>query len=842
MGFRLNTWPVGVFLALAAAPLSAQAVPDSSAADTTVVAGAGYGLYGPLAWLQKWIFGSRHRKLWATPVRAERLDLGSVGGGLTPIGADTGRRIGYLYFQAGDGSYYTFRHMTPSLSYLLPKNLHSDFGSGLVQDLQSGRHPGAPFVVPTLTNAVGAGPLPDASLVVLPQDSALGRLGQGFSGALGFLRPGIDTRFRRVAGGKDSDIPTDELLKLLDSKRPPPIDTTAYLRERLFDIYLGSWDPLPQEWLWTRDDGSAWHPLPRQRDMAFLRLDGMVAGLAGQQVPQFASFSGDYDSRLAVTSHERILDRHLLMQVEHFRYLEVAGKIQQLLTDSIIEAAVHKMPEPYFAATGEDLIHKLKERREKLPAAAEQYYRMVVSRGEVYGTAGADTITAIRTSDGGLEVQAGERFDRRFNPKETKEVQLYLLEGDDRVQVSGAERGGTQLTIGAGPGDVVSDSSGGGHVTVRDTAGVTITTIGKVKRDKEPLPVPLFVDTVPHEPPPIRATRYGFSPWVDLNSDLGLFIGGGPIRTQYDYGYDPFKSRVRVRAAYATAPNDFAFDFQGEFHRQNSSTYLLVDAEMSAVEVLKFFGYGNEAVRDSTDDFYNTGQWLFSAYPSVVFPIARKSNVRVGPTIKYISTDLNANTFLAQTNPYGTDGFGQIGVQGSVVHDARDNWRFATRGVLLSAGASFYPGIWSAEEAFGELNGSAATYFTPVPSFTIAVRGSGKYVWGKYPVHEAAFIGGSRTVRGYSKQRFAGDASLYGNLDAKLRLGTIPFVMRWDMGIQGIADVGRVFLEGETSDVWHQGYGGGMWAALPDRSFMGLFTVTRSDERTTFWGGVGFIF
>jgi hemolysin activation/secretion protein len=116
------------------------------------------------------------------------------------------------------------------------------------------------------------------------------------------------------------------------------------------------------------------------------------------------------------------------------------------------------------------------------------------------------------------------------------------------------------------------------------------------------------------------------------------------------------------------------------------------------------------------------------------------------------------------------------------------------------------------------------------------------YVWGKYPVHEAAFLGGSKTVRGYSKQRYAGDASLYTNLDTKLRVGTIPFVMVWVMGIQGIADVGRVFLSGENSDVWHYGIGGGMWAALPDKSFMGLFTLTWSEERYTFWGGVGFIF
>ena len=49
---------VGVFLWLTVSPLAAQAGSDTVATttDTTVVAGAGYGLYGPLAWLQKWMF------------------------------------------------------------------------------------------------------------------------------------------------------------------------------------------------------------------------------------------------------------------------------------------------------------------------------------------------------------------------------------------------------------------------------------------------------------------------------------------------------------------------------------------------------------------------------------------------------------------------------------------------------------------------------------------------------------------------------------------------------------------------------------------------------------------
>jgi surface antigen Omp85-like protein len=842
MGFKLQSLLVGVSLSLTVSSLAAQAASDTTAGDTTVVAGAGYGLYGPLGWLQKWIFGSRHRKTWIAPIEAERLDLANIGGGLEPIAADSGQRPGYLYLRGADGSFYTFHQIAADLSRLLPAGLQTDFGAGLSQDLQSGRHPGAPFVIPPLADAVGLGPLPTPRLGILPQDSTLDRFGTRFSGTVGFLTPGISTAFRSKAGIRDSAISTLDLLEKLESPQPPVVDRSTYLRQRMFDVFLGSWDPLPQDWLWSQDKTGAWQPLPRSRDMAFVRLDGLVAGLAGQQMPNFATFSKEYDSRLAVTTRERTLDRRLLPPLDKAAYVAAATSLQNELTDSVIEDAVRRLPDAYYAAGGEKLTRELKTRRDHLTDAADRYYRIVMSQADVYGSHGNDTVVAVRGADGTLQVGVGSRFQGSFDPKQTDEVRLYLYEGADQVVIRGDRKKGPTLAIAGGPGDVVVDSTGAGRLTVHDAPAVNIDTEGKVKREKDPLIPPTFADTAIKEPPPIKRQKVSFAPWLDLNSDLGLFIGGGPVFTNYDYGYDPYKSRIRVRAAYATAVNDWDFDFRGEFRRKGKSSYLLIDAEASAVEVLKFFGYGNETTRIDDTEFYDSGQWLFSLTPSFVVPFTPRSNFKIGPAVKYVSTDLTGNRFIAQTQPYGTQGFGQVGAQTSVVYDTRDSWRFATQGVLLTGGASFYPAVWDAEEAFGDFNGSAATYFTPVPSFTIGVRGSGKYVWGKYPVHEAAYIGGSRTVRGFAKQRYAGDASAYGNLDAKLRLGTIPFVMVWDMGIQGIADVGRVWLQGENSDVWHHSFGGGMWAALPDKSFMGLFTLAFTDEGHTFWGGVGFIF
>jgi hypothetical protein len=108
---------------------------------------------------------------------------------------------------------------------------------------------------------------------------------------------------------------------------------------------------------------------------------------------------------------------------------------------------------------------------------------------------------------------------------------------------------------------------------------------------------------------------------------------------------------------------------------------------------------------------------------------------------------------------------------------------------------------------------------------TLALRAGGKKVFGVYPYFEGASIGEGGlgenaldepedTVRGYRARRYLGDASLWGNSEVRLRVSGLTLVVPGSWGIQGFADAGRVWLEGESSDTWHVGVGGGLWISL----------------------------
>jgi hemolysin activation/secretion protein len=150
---------------------------------------------------------------------------------------------------------------------------------------------------------------------------------------------------------------------------------------------------------------------------------------------------------------------------------------------------------------------------------------------------------------------------------------------------------------------------------------------------------------------------------------------------------------------------------------------------------------------------------------------------------------------------------------------------------------SVYPKAWSVEETFGETHGDASLHLPiPIPLRpSLNFRVGGMKVFGLYPFHEAAYIGGTRTVRGISRNRFAGDAYAFGNAELRLR----PFK---HLGLFGLADVGRVFLQGEDSNHWHPGFGGGLWLSFKDDKHVLSFTTAKSEGHVSFYVKSGLAF
>jgi hypothetical protein len=73
-------------------------------------------------------------------------------------------------------------------------------------------------------------------------------------------------------------------------------------------------------------------------------------------------------------------------------------------------------------------------------------------------------------------------------------------------------------------------------------------------------------------------------------------------------------------------------------------------------------------------------------------------------------------------------------------------------------------------------------------------------------------------------------------------LTRFELVLPTQFGIFGLADAGRVFLQGESSDQWHTAFGGGVFLSYLERAYTFSVALASGDERTALYlqGGFGF--
>jgi hypothetical protein len=729
----------------------------------------------------------------------------------------------------------------------------------------SAQHPGSELVARGLLEAAGV-PVPAWRLVVLPDDPALGDFRKDFAGALGMFAnyplPRTDTWPGFL--GATEIIDHVALYKRLATSPEDKVDAPALLRARLMDLLMGDWDRHRKQWRWAKIPGqAAWVPIPEDRDQAFSRYEGFVPSRGRDRDPRFQAFGPKYAGLSGLTYNGREQDRQLLAEVPRETYVEIAKDLHSRLTDEAIEAAARLLPPEWYAADGPRLNEALRARRDALPKLAEDLYLFFADRPDVYLTDQPEIVEVKRQPNGDVEVVAtaatggatpAPHFRRVFHAKETSEIRLYALGGDDRILVTGA-KGAIKLRAVGGIGNDVLDESQGGGSKLSDDRGA----------DKVVKGPGTDFDDRPYTPPPppknapwVAPRDYGGEtwgvPWLSWNSDLGFFLGWGLENQRYGFRKHPFSASHTVRAGWAFGASTGRADYVGLYPRENSRDVFGLVAYASGLETLRFYGFGNETANTGDDDFYKAKEAQYLLYPNYVWRLGTKVGLSLGPVLRYSDNDQDEVSF-AQQQPdlYGFGRFGQLGLNLGFVLDRRDNPQFPRKGVSFATRATLWPKVWDTEETYGSLGGNLDAYLSGGQWVTLALRAGGRRVFGDYPYRDAAFVGGGGlargalqepgfTLRGYRPNRFAGDGSLYGNSDLRLRLGRITLLLPCHVGVFGLFDVGRVFLKGESSDTWHTSYGGGIWISMLNYRNTFSAYVAHSKEDNIFHVGGAFTF
>lgn len=834
------------------------AVPPNSVRLGRDTVWAAPGEVYPAGPVHRALLGDLNRDLWHLEFPVPVLDLDSVGGGLTVDELSGGKQTLGLRFRGADGFTYQFRSILKTASRAIPSPLRSTEVEDVLQDQMAAQFPLSAMVVAELLDAAGvlvARPRP----VVMPDDPRLGEFRDAFAGRMGWIEIRPNERETEDGeeyvgfAGSDKITGSEELYEELIDDPESYVDARQLLRARLIDMLVGDWDRHSDQWRWASyPDGqrTRWEPIPRDRDWALSRIDGLLPRLTRVYMPKYRGFDAEPPDVLNLHWSAQRVDRTLLSGLDRDDFEEVAAELVARLDDEVLDRAVGVLPESYQAAVGADLRRALGIRRDALPRVAREFYRLLAGWVDVPGTEETDSVRVEAEAEGVRVTmwapREGDfvRYDRWFDPRDTRDIRIYLRDGDD-VVVSHGELPIPVRVVGASGDDRVVGRGVTSNLFVyegdgRDVVDPRVEEVEGELMVQDSLQTAYFTwDT--------RDWGHAWVPrpevWFD--SDIGLYAGAGLTRYGFGFGNLPYHSRFSVSVLNGFDADQWIVDAEWDRALGDEGWRMEVKAQSRTDEPVWLYGFGNGVEPVGSSDDHRAYRSSLRARLGVRYRITRAWTAGLGPEFAVSGAVQPGGVVFDSLDVYGAGDHTQLGMRGDLAVDTRDSSSYPRRGRIVDVTARIVPSLFDVEDTFGGVGLNAVEYLSaPLPGEpTLHLRVAGEKTWGRTPFFALPFLGGAETLPGFTSRRFIGNASLAGTALLRLKLFEPTVLTDLQAGVHAVATSGRVWYDGSPDvDRWHSAAGGGLWVRIPAIDRVVGLTLMRGDEGVRAYLDFGFLF
>jgi hypothetical protein len=330
--------------------------------------------YKNASWAKRIMAGTNYRKEWSVPVNMKVFNIHTEKGGLTIKSLGGGKQTKSLTLVDPNGKQWKLRSIDKNPANAIPENFRNTLAADVVQDFISASHPYAPLTIPPLAKALGI-VTADPEVFFVPDDPAFEFYRPLFKNTVCTLEekdPTLDGENTRS---------TIKVFDKLIEENNHRVDQPMVLRARLLDILIGDFDRHFDQWRWATGDtgkGKLYYPIPKDRDQAYFRSNGVIVAIAAQQaLPVLKGFHYNIPRVNWLPWPARDFDRLFLTDLDADEWKKEIADFQKTLSDSVIISAVKKLPPNIFKMDSAKIIGRLISRRNILQRRAMTYYRFL---------------------------------------------------------------------------------------------------------------------------------------------------------------------------------------------------------------------------------------------------------------------------------------------------------------------------------------------------------------------------------------------------------------------------------------------------------------------------------
>lgn len=814
--------------------------------------------------MHRLLFGENYRTLWATPVKLKVFRLENEKGGLKIVQKGGGLQTLSLRLQDPGGQQWVLRTIQKYPERGLPPKLRPTVVKDILQDQVSAAHPFSALTVPPLAEALGI-PHSHPEIVYVADDPALGAYSKDFAGKV-FL---FEEREPLTAEKTENTGSVQEKLK---DDNDNHLDEKIVLRARLLDMILGDWDRHEDQWRWERiseGKGNLYLPVPRDRDQVYYKTSGVFPWIVAHQwlKSKFQGYSKSIRDINGWNFNARYFDRYFLNELNEDDWREQVTLVQKTLTDSLITAALGKVPAPIAKLCAQEIIGKMRARRDHLLKQALAYYRFLSIYVDIPATDKREHFTLTGQEDGDLDVtiekirkdslkKGRTIYHRLFKPGTTKEVRLYGFDGDDIFTFSGPKPSAIRVRMigGAGVDSFYIDSTlhHRGRIYIYDRSDslniLPPRSTAKIRTAADPL-----VNS--YDRASFKYDRFEPITLAHYNTDIGILLVGGFSYEKHGFRSEPYAFRTEFLTNYSISRKSLLFTYTADLKNAIGKNGIRLNAlSRGPNNVSNFFGIGNgtpfvnkgdkdiryyrnrfDWVTGDVSLYHDYGNWHISAGPGFQFYNSRADNNTSRFLKFYDSTHAGEHIFTTKW---------YAGFVAGLNYDTRDKSTLSTHGLYWNTTFTGMRGVSHANNTFGQLLSEFSFVVNPDRNavLIIANRTGGGTYFGTADYFQQVKLGGPLTLRGYHTWRFTGRSTLYNNLEVRLKiLDFTSYLLPGSIGLIGFNDIGRVWSANDTSNSWHDGYGGGIYI-IPAELVLIQAAIGFSREGSLPYISIGFAF
>jgi hypothetical protein len=800
--------------------------------------------YPEVEGMKRFVMGQNYRPEWSRPVNMKVFNLTKERGGFTIISLGGGKQTRSLHIRDKNGKDWVLRSVDKNPTQAVPEVFRGTLAQDVVQEFNSAAHPYGALVIPGLAKAIDV-VVPHPQLFFVPDDPKFGFYRPLFANTVCMLEekdPSEDASDTRS---------TAKVFNKLLEENDHRADQAAVLRARLLDILVADFDRHFDQWRWATVDtgkGRLYFPIPKDRDQAFFYSNSALLKAASRNLlPFLKGFRHDIPDIEWLGYSAKDFDRLFLTDLDKSEWEKAVTAFQESLTDTIISSAVRRLPKEVFPINGPEMIDKLISRRNLLSRDGLKYYQFLSRKVNILGSNQKEYFK-VSNADGGLQVRVYARqkgndtsfimYDRIFRSAETYEIRLYGLNDDDLFEIDETASSKIKVRIIGGKGNDTFNIRGPVQTLLYDmnVEGNHIKNTGsRTKNRFSKLPPVNYYSILGFKYNKTRFPHFEFG----FNSDDGFYLVGGVSRRTHGFRNEPYATDQGLFFTYSPQRGTYRFQYDGEFNHVTRDMDIVLRAEAQQPGLFNFFGLGNTTKVPSSPSY----DYFRSRYRTIELEAMMRRRffdklfISAGPYFYqyYNKFDDNASRILGKPMLVGLDSSdiysrkNFLGGKLAIKIDNRNNAIFPTRGITWNNIFVAARGITGQSRNITKVLSDMTVYASlSDPAKVIAVLGlGGGHIFSKdFEFFQAMSLGvGNNNLHAFRKNRFLGKSLAYGTLELRLKLFEIKsYLFPGPFGLKGFYDIGRVWMDGESSRKWHSGYGGGIYF-IPFNLFVVSFTA-----------------